>query len=41
MTKILGPDFVALQVRDLAVAKRFYGLVMEKENNALKKTRLM
>ena len=24
MTKILGPDFVALQVRDLAVAKRFY-----------------
>jgi len=24
MAKILGPDFVALQVRDLAAARRFY-----------------
>jgi len=24
MTKLLGPDFIALQVRDLAAAERFY-----------------
>ena len=33
MTKVIGPDFVALQVRDLAVAQRFYGGVLGLETD--------